>query len=492
MHHRKKRCEEGSAALGRILGLLTLALYPEASWAGVTEAGPMSPGEMTIHVAPHCPGAPAGDGSSVRPFRSLAAASAEAARRSADAPEGSGITLCLAPGHYMLEPGCATEPTCGNCADPDSPVDVTFGLRITGRGIRLLGAPDHGSVIHTGAGYGIWVQDCEDCALERLVVTGGIRDRSGEATCAAIVAQRTTLRIADCIVRDNIGDPDVLAATVAGIIGIAGREGSRLEIRNNRIVRNSWDGIALYRNAVAVIENNVIDGVDLALGTTAGGGRGVGIGVTWDARAEIRGNYIARYWKGIGIFVDARAIVEENVLEELATWGLSLWDAGIGSPVADFRRNAVCGTGACGAMLLRSDTGPPPAGSLTQNAFVRTGQNPRYDSGEPYCTQTAAAIHAVPPGFPIGDNSCFGNREPGGLPGSGDSHETEFLCRITPLCTALCQWSAAGESAFLEEFCRRSGYDRSVPAGGQRSPSCGHRWGRRLRRRGSGDRETHP
>ena len=40
--------------------------------------------------------------------------------------------------------------------------------------------------------------------------------------------------------------------------------------------------------ASARIEDNVIDGVDKAGGRVAGGGRGVGIGLTWNATASIR------------------------------------------------------------------------------------------------------------------------------------------------------------------------------------------------------------
>ena len=52
-----------------------------------------------------------------------------------------------------------------------------------------------------------------------------------------------------------------------------------------------------------MIEGNWIDGVDLARGERIGGGRGVGIGATWNAYANVRGNVVRRYWKGIGAFV---------------------------------------------------------------------------------------------------------------------------------------------------------------------------------------------
>jgi hypothetical protein len=301
-------------------------------------------------------------------------------------------------------------------------------------------------VIVTNAGYGIFLRDCEDCWVKDLVITGGARDTSGTATDAAIVVQRSTATIEGCEIRDNIGDPEVVGRTVVGIMGICGREDSRLRIRRNRILRNSWDGIALYRDAQAEIVDNVIDGVDLAAGCAVGGGRGVGIGVTWNARATIRGNLVRRYWKGIGLFVDADGQVEENVVEQVATWGLSLWDAAQGRPRGVFRGNAVDSTGACGAMILR--LAPGEAGELTANAFCRTGQNPKYDSGEPYCHQMAIARHEAPEGFRIAQNLLFQNREPGGAPGSLDQDRREFEANIAPFCLRLSLWNAARESAF--------------------------------------------
>ena len=60
-----------------------------------------------------------------------------------------------------------------------------------------------------------------------------------------------------------------------------------------------------------------------------------------------------------------------------------------------FERNAIFRTGACGAAIVCGSGGDAlHPGRLVGNAFVETGQNPKYDSGEPYCPQTAIARHA--------------------------------------------------------------------------------------------------
>jgi hypothetical protein len=151
--------------------------------------------------------------------------------------------------------------------------------------------------------------------------------------------------------------------------------------------------------------------VDKAAGGRVGGGRGVGIGLTWDARAVVERNRVTRYWKGIGIFVEAEADVRENIVEDILTWGIALWGPDGATPAARIERNVVYRTGACGVMIDRPD-GESDPGTLTDNLIMRTGQNERYDSGEPYCWQRPLARHHVPAGFVERGNVLFDNRQP--------------------------------------------------------------------------------
>jgi len=381
------------------------------------------------------------DGSRDRPFRDLAATLRRAEAWSLDPAAVEGLTVQLAPGIYDLTPVASIEPTCGNCETHLTAVPHTYALLLRGRRLRLVGAPDHTSILRTHAGYGLWVQDCEECSVRGLVVRDGVRDTSGLATDAAIVVQRSSLAIEQCLLTDNIGDPEVVGRTVVGVMGICGREGSVIRAVGNRIVRNSWDGIALYRGAQAEVVDNVIDGVDLAVGGRVGGGRGVGIGCTWDAQATVRGNLVRRYWKGIGFFVDAQGEVSDNIVTEMATWGLSIWDAQRGRARAEFTWNAVDSTGACGVSIASA-----AGGVVDDNAFVRTGQNPKYDSGEPYCHQAPIALHTAPPGFAPERNFFFANRS--ATPHPFDLEEASFRARVQPLCRRLAEYTATRESAF--------------------------------------------
>lgn len=378
--------------------------------------------------------------------------------READGSFREGTLFRLAPGHYQLAAQPYADSRCGNCEDPATPVAASVGLRISGLGIVIEADPDAPGevVIHGNAGYGLLFEDCEDCLLRGVTITDGRRDADPNATDAAVVAKTSSLRIENCVLRANLGDSTLLAEKIVGIIGIAGREGARLEIRGNRILRNSWDGIALYRGAEAVIEDNVIDGVDKAGARSRGGGRGVGIGLTWDARAEVRRNHVTRYWKGIGVFVDARAAVEENVVEEMLTWGIACWDAGKGRPVATIRRNLVYDTGACGISLTRERDGEPAPGLCAENIVAFSGRDPRYDAVDRYCAQCPVAVQALPAGFVLGENWLWGNRR--ALPedgvydrGGGDLPDARFVAAAQDLITDLRAHPAlAGAQAFLK------------------------------------------
>jgi len=372
-----------------------------------------------------------------------------------------GGVIELDPGVYDLTPEAYVENTCGNCEAESTQVHASVGLVVTGKNIRIVGAGDRaaandaghrGAVIRTHAGYGILFENCQECALLGVTVTEGRRDTAQNATDAAIVVKESSVAIEGCTLESNIGDSIVVAHTKVGIMGIAGREGARIHATGNRIERNSWDGIALYRGAQATIEGNVIDGVDLARGARVGGGRGVGIGVTWNATADIRGNLVKRYWKGIGAFMDAQVTVEDNVVEQVATWGLTLWDAGRGHPSGTFTRNVVYRSGACGASVIRAKNEPPAPGRFVDNVLVQTGQDPRYDSGEPYCFQEPIARHAVPDSFIIAENVQFGNRVPGNHPAPGDLDEKEFRAKLETIRIAHARWPALMQSEFWATY----------------------------------------
>jgi hypothetical protein len=396
-------------------------------WAGCRSA---APGPVVIQV---------------RPGASLA----ELVERAS-----SPTRFLLQPGTYELTARPYRDPSCANCEDPGKGAEATLGLRMSGRGIEIAATPGAAATIVTNAGYGILIEDCDGCAIEGIAVTGGRRDPDGQASDGAIVVRRSRASIRDSVIRDNIGHAETVRMTIVGIIGIVGREGADIVIERNRITRNSWDGIALYRGASAVIRDNVIDGVDKARGDQVGGGRGVAIGMTWDARAVVERNFVTRYWKGIGAFVSARAEIRHNIIEDVITWGISLWDAGKGDAAAAIENNAVYRAGACGASITRRAACERDLCSATNNAFVLTGLNPKYDPPDYYCRQEALAGEAVPAGFEIAGNAFHLNREAAGQPGHEDVPRAAFLRAVQPLVARLRQFPVLARSRFLAEIDR--------------------------------------
>lgn len=369
----------------------------------------------------------------------------------------------LQPGTYRLEPVEWTDPTCGNCEDPATPIPVTLGVRLSGDRIEIVGSSAEDVVIETGAGYGILFDGCHGCRLEGVTVTGGVRDPDSRATDAAIIARESSVVIDGVVVRDNIGEPEIVRETVVGIIGIAGRERARLEIRNSRIIRNSWDGIALYRDARATITDNVVDGVDKARGKEVGGGRGVGIGITWNAIATVERNLVTRYWKGIGTFVDASSVVRENVVEDVITWGITLWDAGKGDAGSLIEDNLVYRVGACGiSVTRRADCGTSDRCGVRGNALLLTGLNEKYDAPDYYCAQEALAVEEAPADFAFGDNLFFMNREPDST-GRRDMAVDRLDEEIASLLDRLEGDPSLAESVALRVLRSGVGQDRTPP-----------------------------
>ena len=221
---------------------------------------------------------------------------------------GDGSVILVMPGTYSAEPGNFKDFMCGNCLDPSDGANATTGFEIKGKSLTIVGSSVENTILETNAGYGIYIEDCPDVKILNITVTGGTRDQDGSATCAAIVARRSTVEVGYCEIRDNQGDYE---APVAGIGGVMGREGAILHIHHNKIHDNSWDGVALYRGAVATIHDNEI-----------WNGRGAGIGITWNAHATIIRNEIYGYWKGIGSFGNSRVGVYNNFVHDLAGWGI--------------------------------------------------------------------------------------------------------------------------------------------------------------------------
>jgi len=176
--------------------------------------------------------------------------------------------------------------------------------------------------------------------------------------------------------------------------------------------------------------------------------------MTWDARASVINTVVRRYWKGIGVFVDARAEIHGSLVEEMMTWGIAVWGSERGGrPVARMEDNIIYKTGACGASIASGQRQPPAAGSCSRNVIVATGSDPLFDSGKPYCLQRAITVESAPPGFLVEGNILARNREAGGKPGSGDIGEQEFLQRMESICRNLPALPYGSKSSFYGRFC---------------------------------------
>ncbi|MFH0882152.1 MAG: right-handed parallel beta-helix repeat-containing protein [bacterium] len=240
-----------------------------------------------------------------------------------------GDTLLLRAGVYEAQPTTVVDSLCGNCQNAITPHPMSYGFHIT-KPIVIRGEDFGKVVLKTNAGYGVFIDGAENVTLENLSITGGVRDTSGLATDGGVVVRNSRTVLQGVAIRGNNNRAE---GVIVGIAGVVGREGANLRVEDCLILDNSWDGIALYRGSRAVIEGNIIQT-----------GRGAGVGITWDAVAEVRANEISGYWKGIGSFGTTTAVVQDNLVRDLRGWGI----VATGESVMDAAHNVIARTGNCG------------------------------------------------------------------------------------------------------------------------------------------------
>ncbi len=241
-----------------------------------------------------------------------------------------GDTLLLSAGTYYSRTNSFVDSLCGNCQEHQTPTPATFGYRIRHKSLTILGASASSVTLITNSGYGLFIEDAPNVSLQHFTITGGKRDADGNATNAGIVVRRSVVNLQDVVIRDNQRSDTTL---VIGIGGVIGREGAELEIRNCVISGNSWDGVALYRGAQAVVADCMIEN-----------GRGAGIGVTWDATCIALRNTVHGYWKGIGSFGSAWLIARNNIVRNNIGWGI----IASGESYLDATNNVIYANGNCG------------------------------------------------------------------------------------------------------------------------------------------------
>jgi hypothetical protein len=303
-----------------------------------------------------------------------------------------GDTIFIGAGVHRADPEPFLEQLCGNCQEHRTQVEATRGFLIEAKALTLVGAGWYQTILETGAGYGVLFIDSWGSRLEGVKVTGGVRDKDGNATDAGVVARRSRVTVTHCAIADNeYRDSSV----VVGIGGVFGREGAELYILDNRIENNGWDGVALYRGATATIADNVIRT-----------GRGAGVGITWDAVATVVRNDISGYWKGIGSFGNTRVTARNNRVHHNLGWGI----IATGSSFMDATNNAVVRNGNCGMALW----GDSIQGRFSNNLIYMNGWRKQW-----VCPCVGVWDAGQPSGFSVTHNLVFANE-------AGDYKAVEF------------------------------------------------------------------
>ncbi len=260
-------------------------------------------------------------------------------------------TLLIAAKTFEATPTTFQEPLCGNCEQTRTPVTATYGFIVKGKSLVLIGRDRDASRLVTNAGYGLYFEDSPFSVVRNLTVTGGKRDPDGNATDAGIVVRRSKVCIQEVTIRDNDHRVD---SVVVGIGGIFGREGADIIVQNCLIENNGWDGVALYRGASATVTDCLIKD-----------GRGVGIGITWDAVCVAYRNEITGYWKGIGAFGSSWVIARNNLVHDNLGWGI----IATGKAYMEITNNVIYHNGNCGLAPWSTES----RGRMLNNIIVNNG-----------------------------------------------------------------------------------------------------------------------
>ncbi len=319
----------------------------------------------------------AGAGTTADPFRELQTAIDAA---------GDGDVVMLMPGRYEATPADYDEPLCGNCEEHATLVHATRGFYVLGKSVSIVGSGADQTTLVTSAGYGVLFEGCREAALLDVTVTGGERDCDGAATDAAVVVRTSHVTVSGCSLAGN-DDRCENEDVVVGIGGIMGREGAEIVVTGNRIVGNGWDGVALYRGAVALIADNTIED-----------GRGAGIGITWDSAAIVSGNRISGYWKGIGTFGSSRAVLRGNEVFDNLGWGL----VATGTSAMEAANNVVTRNGNCGVALWSDDASMV----LVNNIITDNGRRDEW-----VCPPVGLWMNGDPTRLAARYNDIWGNAE---------------------------------------------------------------------------------
>lgn len=295
-----------------------------------------------------------------------------------------GDTIRIGPGLFESKTYPFAETLCGNCQTHITKVNASRGFLIEDKDLVIIGSGVDSTTFITNAGYGVLFLNSPNSIITKVKITGGKRDPDGNATDAAIVVRNSRVTISECLIIDNTDRPEELAV---GIGGVFGREGSELFILGNRFFNNSWDGIALYRGATAIIADNDIKG-----------GRGAGIGITWDASAQIYRNKISNYWKGIGAFGTSRTIVSNNLVTDNLGWGIIV----TGKAYMDVTNNVVMKNGNCG-LAIWSDV---CSGRFANNIVTENGWREEW-----VCPRVGFWNYGYLKNFIISHNNIYNNHD---------------------------------------------------------------------------------
>jgi len=238
------------------------------------------------------------------------------------------VTIQMGPGRYVL-PGTNERLGLGPCDSYVTNDLTSVGLMVSGRRVRLVGSGVEATVLISDAYHRVCFRDCEDCEIEHVKITGQAVDR----TMAGIIAIGSKVRIANCVIEDNLtsglenSGEFVKGSRPAN--GVVGWKAADLTIEFNEFSHH-FSAITLRETTHAVIRNNLIEGFGQIdqIGNQA-------IDLMCDATATVERNHLRGLTGGIYLGDTSSLILNENIIEDVYYAGISMAGAYFSSPWSD-------------------------------------------------------------------------------------------------------------------------------------------------------------
>ncbi len=198
--------------------------------------------------------------------------------------------------------------------------EATASLLVTGSGITIFGiSPDSVTFVTKGT-TGVLFHDCRACVLRGVT----IRPAASVTSHTTIHALRSQVTLQQCHIGAPFEEPlpSQWPVTSKGPVGVLASDASEIALRSCNFGPSFFTAVAVVGDAEVEMRGGEIRG---PWSPSSRVGTGPAVTVQDAAKLSFEENLIHGFTTGIRATDDVEVQIRENVIEEIAASGLSLW-----------------------------------------------------------------------------------------------------------------------------------------------------------------------